>query len=300
MSEQHYVNILTRFSDDLAAAVEKASASTVRVDSRRRGNPASGIIWAPGLVVTADHVFEREEDITIGLPDGRDLPATIAGRDPSTDLAILRFDAPAVTPAEPGPEPRVGHFVLIVARPGAVAATAGVVSAIGGPARTMRGGRLESFIRTDAVMYPGFSGGPLVNAAGQVIGLCTTHFGGSLAIPLTTVNRVVSHLQASGRIKRGFLGITSQPVALPETLRAKVVGAPESGLLIIGVEPGGPAELGGLLVGDILVGFAGQPVRDTDDLQALLAGDRVGQATEVLVLRGGERRQLTITVGERK
>lgn len=299
MNEQQQAGILTRFSDDLAAAVEKASASTVRVDSRRRGNPASGIIWAPGLIVTADHVLEREEDLSIGLPDGRDLPAQLAGRDPSTDLAILRVDASTVTPAELGPEPKVGHFVLIVARPGTIAATAGVVSAVGGPARTLRG-RLDAFIRTDAIMYPGFSGGPLVNAAGQVIGLCTTHFGGSLAIPLSTVNRVVSHLQVSGRVRRGFLGITSQPVALPETLRAKVAGAPETGLLIIGIERGGPADLGGLLVGDILVGFAGQPVRDTDDLQALLSGDRVGRATELVVVRGGERHQLTVTVGERK
>ncbi|MDW8072371.1 MAG: serine protease, partial [Anaerolineae bacterium] len=178
MSEYAHESILTRFSDDVAAAVEKASACTVRVDARRRSNPASGIIWAPNLVVTADHVLEREEDITLGLPDGRDVPAHIAGRDPGTDLALLRFEAPNVTVADLGPEPKVGHFVLIVARPGSLAATAGVISAIGGPVRTMRGGRLDSFLRTDAVMYPGFSGGPLVNASGQVIGLCTTHFGG--------------------------------------------------------------------------------------------------------------------------
>ena len=300
MSEHDRAGILTRFSDDLAAAVEKASASTVRVDSRRRSNPASGIIWTPGVVVTADHVFEREEDITIGLPDGRDVPAQIAGRDPGTDLAILRFDARDVTPAEPGAEPKVGHFVLIVGRPGAVAASSGVVSAIGGPARTIRGGRLDTFIRTDAVMYPGFSGGPLVNAAGQVIGLCTSHFGGSLAIPVAVVNRVVGQLQAGGRVRRGFLGVTSQPIAIPEALRSKLAGSPETGLLVVGVESGGPADQGGLLVGDILIGFAGQPVRDTDDLQLLLTGDRVGQATEAQVLRGGEPKRLTITVGERR
>lgn len=300
MSEHESAGILTRFSDDLAAAVEKASASTVRVDSRRRGNPASGIIWAPGWVVTADHVLEREEDLTIGLPDGRDVPSQIAGRDPGTDLALLRFDAPSVTVAEHGPTPKVGHFVLIVARPGALAATSGVVSAIGGPARTMRGGRLDAFLRTDAVMYPGFSGGPLVNAAGQIIGLCTTHFGGSLAIPLPVLSRVIGQLQSGGRIKRGFLGVTSQPIAIPEGLRGKVASAPETGLLVVGVERGGPAEQGGLLVGDIIVGFAGQPVRDTEDLQLLLTGDRVGQATEVHVLRGGEPKQLIITVGERK
>ncbi|MFN8534966.1 MAG: trypsin-like peptidase domain-containing protein [Dehalococcoidia bacterium] len=292
--------ILSQFSDDLAAAVERAGRSTVRVDSRRRGNPASGIVWAPGIAVTADHVFERDEDITIGLPDGRDVPAQIAGRDPGTDLAILRFQADGVTVAEQGPEPKVGHFVLIVGRPGSIAATSGVVSAIGGPARTMRGGRLDSFVRTDATMYPGFSGGPLVNVAGQIVGLATTHFGGSLAIPLPVVNRVVAQLQAGGRIKRGFLGVTSQPIALPDALRSKVDGSPETGLLVVGVESGGPADQGGVLVGDILVGFAGAPVRDTDDLQAQLGGDRVGQAVEARVLRGGQPATLEVVVGERK
>jgi S1-C subfamily serine protease len=293
-------SILTRFSNDLAAAVEKAGQSTAKVNARRQHNPASGIVWAPGIVVTADHVLEREEDITVGFADGRDVPATIAGRDPSTDLAILRYQADGVAVAEQGPEPKVGHFVLAVGRPGSIAATSGVVSAIGGPARTMRGGRLESFIRTDAALYPGFSGGPLVNAAGQVVGLTTTHFGGSLAIPTSVVGRVVSTLQTQGSIKRGYLGVTSQPIAIPEGMRGKVAGSPEMGLLIVGVEKDGPAEKGGAVIGDILVGFAGKPVRDTDDLQAALGSDTVGKATEAQVLRGGEPKTLTITVGERK
>ncbi|MCL6647273.1 MAG: S1C family serine protease [Chloroflexi bacterium] len=291
--------LLSRFSDDLADAVARASASIVRVDARRRSNPASGITWAPGVVLTADHVLEREEDITVGLPDGREVAAQIVGRDPSTDLALLRLAAEGGAVAARGPDPRVGHFVLVVARPGTLAATAGVVSAIGGPARTFRGGRLDAFIRTDAAMYPGFSGGALVNSAGQVVGLMTTHFGGALALPLAVIDRVVGQLQAGGRVRRGYLGITSQPIALPPALRARAPGEPETALLVVGVEPGGPAERGGMLVGDLLVGFAGQPVRDTDDLQVLLSADRIGQPTELLVLRGGEPKHLTVVVGER-
>jgi S1-C subfamily serine protease len=294
--------LLTAFSDALAEAVARAGQAIVRVDSRRR-SPASGIVWGPsGLILTADHVLEREEDLTVGLPDGRTVEATIVGRDPGTDLALLRAPAADLPAIGRGAAPQVGHLVLLVARPGrGVATSAGVVSAIGGPSRTRWGGQLEGTIRTDATFFPGVSGGALVNTAGELLGLATAFRGWDhgLAIPVETIARITSSLTSHGRIRRGYLGITSQPVSLPEPLRRRLALGQETGLLIVGVEPGSPAEQGGLLLGDVLVDFGGQPVRHTDDLLGLLGAERVGKATPARVVRGGELRDLNLTAGER-
>lgn len=305
MTEHHgeTAGILAALSNELVAAVERAAQSVVRIDARRRSNPASGIIWtADGLILTAEHVLEREEDITIGLGDRRELPATIVGRDPGTDLALLRVQSGDLTPIERGATPKVGHLVLAVGRPSTnVAATAGIVSALGGPVRTWRGGQLEGFIRTDAPLFPGLSGGPLIDASGRMVALATSHFGRGIGfgILIETVTRVADALLQQGRVRRGYLGITSQPVPLPPALQQKLGLTQETGLMVISVEPGTPAERGGLLLGDILIGLDGQPVRDTDDLPALLTSDRVGKATPVQVIRGGELRVLTVIIGER-
>ncbi len=294
--------VLSVFSDALAGAVAQAGASVVRVEARRRMG-ASGVVWGPnGLILTADHVLERDEDLAVGLADGRTVGATIVGRDAGTDLALLRVQATDLTPIQRGPAPRVGNLALLVARPGAgPAASIGVVSAIGGPGRTRRGGWLEGTIRTDATFFPGFSGGAMVDTSGRMLGLATSYRGGDygVAIPLETVERVTAALTSHGRIKRGYLGLTSQPVAIPETLRQKLALGQETGLLIVGVEEGSPAERGGLLLGDVLVAFGGQPVRHTDDLLNSLGPDRVGQPTAARVIRGGEPRDLTLSVGER-
>ncbi len=304
MSEQatEGTGALAGFSDTLADAVERAGTSVVRVEARRR-QAASGVIWsADGLVVTADHVLEREEDIAVGLPGGQSAAARIVGRDPGTDLALLKADVAGLRPIERGDAPRVGHFALVVARPGPELETSiGAVSALIGPVRTWRGGRLPGLIRTDAVLYPGFSGAPLVDTGGRMIGLATSHFGqgAAMAIPLETIDRVVGALQQHGRVRRGFLGLSSQPVRLPDALRTTLGLAQESGLLVVGVESGGPAEKAGFMLGDVLVALGGQPVRNTDDLRGLLGAESVGQATSARVIRGGESRELPVTVGER-
>ncbi len=293
--------VLAAFSTALADAVERAGTSVVRVDARRR-QPASGVVWADGVIVTADHVLERDEDISVGLADGVTVGATIIGRDPGTDLALLRVQA-AVTPIQRGSAPQVGQVALVVARPGpALETSIGVVSALAGPSRTWRGGRLDGIIRTDATLYPGFSGGALVDPAGRMVGLTTSHFGrgAGLAIPLETVERVATALQTYGRVRRGFLGLGSQPVALPSGLRGQLGLSQESGLLISNVESGGPAEQAGFLVGDVLVALGGEPIRHTDDLLAQLGPDRVGQTTTARVIRGGALRDLSVTIGERK
>jgi S1-C subfamily serine protease len=296
-------SVLAAFSDNLAGAVERAGTSVVRVDARRRQS-ASGVLWAgDGLVLTADHVLERDEDLAVGMPDGKTVGATIVGRDPGTDLALLRTEARGLPAIQQGPSPKVGHLTLVVARPGdGLATSIGVVSALGGPARTWRGGQLEGFIRTDATLYPGFSGGPLVDSAGRMVGLATSHFGqgASLAITMDTIGRVTSALLSHGRVRRGFLGVSSQPVPLPEALRSKAGQGQESALLVVAVEAGGPAERGGLMIGDLLVALGGQPIRGTDDLRTALSPERVGQATPARVIRGGEPRDVTVTIGERE
>ncbi|HEY7295327.1 MAG TPA: S1C family serine protease [Dehalococcoidia bacterium] len=292
---------LTAFSDALAAAVERAAASIVSVHARRR-QPASGVAFAGGVVVTADHVIEQEEEIGVGLPDGKRVAAKLVGRDAGTDLAVLRPESGTLAPLALGAAARPGTIVLAVGRPGAggPVVSLGVVSSVGGPARTWRGGQLEGFIRTDATMYPGFSGGPLIDASGAMLGLNTTGLsrGAGLTLSVATVQRIVGQLVQHGKVRRGFLGISSQPLRLPEAL-ANQLGGQSNGLLIVGTESGGPAERGGLLVGDILVGLAGAVVKDTDDLQAQLGGERIGQALPVKVLRGGELRELSVTIGER-
>src|SRR5438093_5434027 len=293
--------LLAQLSDELATAVETAGRSIVRVNGRRR-QAASGLVWAAdGLIVTADHVIEREEDLSVGLPDGKEVKATIVGRDPGTDLAVLRAESSGLTPIAQAEGVKVGGIVLAVARPSdSVSATLGVVSAVGGQVRTMRGGQLDGFIRTDAVLYPGYSGGALIDTAGRAVGLSTSHFGqgAGFAIRIGTVQRVAEALRTGGRVKRGYLGVSSQPVALPAAIRQQLGLEQESGLLLVGVEPGGPAEQGGLLIGDLLIALAGDPIRDTDDLQRALGSDRVGQAISARVVRGGQATDLSLTVGE--
>ncbi|MDQ5826545.1 MAG: S1C family serine protease [Chloroflexota bacterium] len=292
--------ILSSLSNQLADAVERIGPALVTVYGRQR-LPSSGVVYKQGLVLTAEHAIEREEDLSIATHDGRKLPAQFVGRDPSSDLAVLRVDDLNVEPAQSSGEPRVGQLVLAVARPSedGPMASQGIVSAVGGPVRTGRGGMLEKYIRTDATPYPGFSGGPLIDTTGAVLGILTTGLAGgvALAVPTSIAWRVADTLTAHGRIKRGYLGISSQPVYLPEAQRAG--REQETGLMLVRVDKDTPAEQGGLLLGDILVALDSQPVNDVDDLQALLSGDRVGNPVPVEVIRGGQVQTLTVTIGQR-
>jgi serine protease DegQ len=295
-------DLLAALSDGMADAVENVGRSVVRVNGRRR-RPASGVVYGPEMVLTASHALEREEDLTVGVGDGRTLPARFVGRDSSTDLAALRvesLDVAAATPAEGAA--RIGQLVLAVGNPGrgeGPRASLGVVSSVGGPMRTWRGTRLERYIQTDATPYPGFSGGPLIDARGNVLGVMTTGLarGAALAIPSELAWRVAKTLEERGSVKRGYLGILSQPVRLPDGQR--LGPTQRAGLLVVGVEEGSPAGRGGLIIGDILATLDGQPVEDTEDLLVLLTGERVGREVSVEVIRGGELQTLQVTVGER-
>jgi serine protease Do len=300
---------LESLSNDLAAAVDRAGRSVVAIHARRR-IPASGILWRPGLVVAADHTVHKDDDVRVTLADGTDVRATVAGRDASTDLCVLKLpEGSASAGAEPatiGRAPlRVGQLVLALGRPGpAVTASLGIVSAVGPEWRTWRGGRVDQFVRLDLAIYDGFSGGPLVDAAGQVLGLGTSGLAraAAVAVPAATVDRVVDQLLAGGRVRPGFLGIGTQPVRLTEALRSRLapIGdrVPDAALMIVAVEPDAPADKAGILLGDLLVALDDQPTADPRDVLAALGPDTVGKELRATLLRGGAPITVAVTVGE--
>jgi serine protease DegQ len=304
MSASSTDGLLAAVSNDLAAAVDTVGRSVVAIHARRR-IPASGVVWQPGVVVAAHHTIQKDDDITITLHDGATVSATLAGRDPSTDLAVLRLaestgGPPAVAPATEAP--RVGQLVLALGRPGAaVTASFGILSAVGGEWRTWQGGTIDRFIRPDVSVYDGFSGGALVDTAGRVVGINTSGLARATAVtvPASTVSRVVGQLLARGHVARGWLGIATQPVRLPPALQRTLGTEAEAGLVVVNVEPDSPADRGGLLIGDILLALDDHPVSDPGDVLAALGGDRIGKPVALRVARGGRAEALTVTVGER-
>ncbi len=296
-------NVLVELSDALADAAEKAGKATVLVNARRR-MPASGIAYAADLVLTADHIVEREDDITVTLADGTEIPAKVAGRDAGSDLAVLKLERPLTAVAEATKSPaRLGQIALVLGRPSAdgIEASLGTVSAIGGPIRTGRGGMLERYIRTDSISYPGFSGGPLVAADGTVLGINTSGLarGAAITIPADIAWKIAEALVKHGRIQHGYLGIRSQSVEIPQSSRKALKREQATGLLVVGLENGSPAAKGGFLVGDILVGVAGKSVLNHEELFARLDGDVVGKSTPIEILRGGQPQTLNVVIGER-
>lgn len=290
---------LKELSDTLAGLVEAAGPHIVRVEARRR-LPASGVIYsADGQIVTSNHGVERDEDIQIGLADGSTQAATLVGRDPHSDVALLRVQASSLSAAtwQAPDQLRVGHLVVALGRPGqTVQATLGIISALGSAWRTPSGGQVERYVQTDVAMYPGFSGGPLLTASGGFAGINSSALlrGISLTIPSPTLTRVVETLLAHGQMPRGYLGIGIQPVRLADGIKEQV--SQETGLMVMSVESDSPAAQGGLLQGDILVSMEDHPIRQVDDLQAQLGADRVGRQTGMRVIRSGELHNLTVTI----
>ncbi len=295
---------LETLSEQLADAVEQSAQSVVAVHARPRIG-SSGIHWQPGVIVTAAHTVKRDEEITLTLPTGRTVPASLAGRDTGTDLAVLRAEASSLPTARVAAEAslKVGHFVLAVGRtgPGGPSASLGVVSALGGEWRTYRGNQIDQLIQLDMTIHYGFSGSPLVDSAGSVVGLNTSGLsrGAPLTLPAAMVSRVAGQLLERGHVARGYLGVAMQPVRLSAGFRSRANLDQAFGLVVLGVEPDGPAEHGGVLVGDVLVRVAGKPVSDTNDVQAALGTDSIGGQLNLSVVRGGSPLELVVGIGQR-
>ncbi|MBD3881586.1 trypsin-like peptidase domain-containing protein [Phormidium tenue FACHB-886] len=294
---------LLAISNEFTTAVEKAGQFTVAVNGRRRFS-SSGVHWRSGIIVTADHAVKREEDLTVTLPDERTVAATLVGRDSGTDLAVLRLEEGDLPTAELADTAalKVGQWVLAVARSAdsGVAASMGVISALGGAWRTWHGGQIDQLIRPDLSLYPGFSGGALVTPQGQAIGINTSGYRHmALTLPAATVNRMVDQLVNRGRIARGYLGVGMQPVQLPDSLKASLQLSNDGGVIVVSVQAGSPADRAGILIGDILIALDEQPTADIAAVHRMLDPERVDSPLVAKLIRGGALTEVTVTVGER-
>ena len=297
-------NELIALSNALAQATERAAANTVAVHTESRGS-SSGVVWRAGIVVTAEHALRRDEDIHITLPDGRVASAMLAGRDPSTDIAVLKADEAASAVAEFGDASSLkpGSLTLVVGRTrgsGPVAAL-GAVSLVAAEGRAWTGAALAPYIRLDVGLQPTAVGGAVSDAHGRVAGIATPRFArfGAIAVPAGTVHAVVETLLKKGRIPRGYLGVGLQPVRLPEALRQTLNRAEKTAAIVLEVEPNGPAGKAGIVIGDILVALAGHAVAHLEDVQAQLAPESIGKALPLQFVRGGSLQQASIVVAER-
>ncbi len=298
------MGIWETLANELAAASADAGRSVVGVLGGR--HPSSGIVIGKDAIVAASHAVRRDEDITVVTAPGEKMAARAVGRDIGTDLVVLRLPQPMDAPAAHWAKTadlRVGELVLALARTrrGNVVASSGVVSGlINGPMRTWRGGEIDQFIRPDLTFYPGFSGGPLVNHRGEFVGLNTAglHRSG-ITVPASTIGRVTAELLAKGRIERPYLGLAMQTVPLPESLRARLNLTASEGLLVVHVEPEGPAEKAGMMMGDVLLTANGQAVPDTDSIQEILRGSKPGAQIELGLLRGGVASKLSVQLQSR-
>lgn len=294
--------LLEALSGGLADLTEAGARHVVRVEGRRRG-PSSGVAWAAdGVVVTAHHALERDEEVTVGLPDGTTAAVEVAGRDPSTDLAVLRLPGAGLAPVSwaEDPAPRAGQLVLAVSRPGrSPRAALGLVARSAGEYRALRGGKIDRYLETSLELRPGLSGALALGADGAALGLVVAGLvrGAAMVVPPVTLRRVVKSLLAHGEIRRGYLGIATHPVALPPEARART--GEELALLVVRIEPDSPAARAGLLLGDAILAVGEERLQEPGELWALLAEDRIGEAVTLRVLRAGEPRDVQVTVGTR-
>jgi S1-C subfamily serine protease len=287
-----------QLSRDLASAVSKTSSGLVFTRGRR-GRAASGTIIDPQSVLVSDHLLDADSQLRIQTAAG-EIGARIVGRDAGTDLALLQVDGGGLTPVTISSDvPSLGEVVVAVGRSWTgLVAYPGFVTQVSGPHHLWPGFRLEHAIHTTLEPFSGFSGGALVNVRGEVVGISTSalYRGRGVAVPAADVARVVDSLRRHGRLRRGYLGITSMPVSVPAKQRP---GGAERGLLITSVAPDSPADQANLLVGDILLAIDETKAKRPDDLAAHLTGDRVGQVSRLHLVRGTQAVQLDVTVGER-
>ena len=293
MTETAMPDPLAALSDRLAGLAAAGTAATVAVHGRD-GRARSGLVWAEGLVVTAEEALERDDDLSLTLPDGRRVPATLGGRDPGTDVALLRAETGPVTPLPLAPAAALapGHLVLAVGRSeyGPISAL-GTAALIGGPWRSMRGGRIERRLHLDLRLEAEGEGGPVLDHAGRLVGMSVPGPRRRvLVIPAETIARVAEVLRTRGRMPRGYAGVALQPLALPGGTR---------GLIVMGVDREGPAAKAGVVLGDILLAWDEAPLGSVREMLERLDAESVGREVTLELLRGGRPMRLTLRISER-
>jgi S1-C subfamily serine protease len=296
--------IWATLANELAEVSAEAGKSIVGVHGARHFS--SAIVIAKDAVLAASHAVRRDDEITVVTAPGERVAARVAGRDPGTDLAVLRLQQPLNAPVASWASTanlRVGELVLALARTrrGHIVASSGIISGlINAPMRTWRGGEIDQFIRPDLTLYPGFSGGPLVNSQGEFLGMNTAglHRSG-ITVPASTVARVSAELLEKGRIERPYLGLAMQTVPLPESLRTRLNLTASEGLLVVHVELDSPAEKAGVLLGDVLLTLGGKPMADTDSVQQALRASKPGDQIEAGLVRGGALTRINIQLQAR-
>jgi S1-C subfamily serine protease len=295
---------LIDLSNALARETDRAAASIVAIHTEARGS-SSGVVWRKGVIVTAEHALRRDEEIQATLPDGRVAPATLAGRDASTDLAVLKC-ADAVSPVAEFSDVstiKPGNLVLIVGRTrasGPVAAL-GAVSLVAPERRTWFGAALSPYVRLDVGLQPTAVGGAVIDAYGRAIGIATPRFArfGAIAIPAGTLNRVVDALLKAGHIPQGYLGVGLHPIRLPESLRQSLQRNEKTAAIVVEVEPDGPAHKAGIMIGDLLISFGSHSIARVEDVHAQLAAEAIGKPVVVKFVRGGTPGETSVVIGER-
>src|SRR5713101_4024102 len=295
---------LMELSNELAEATGRAATSVVAVHTETRGS-SSGMVWRSGVIVTSEHALRRDEEIQVTLPNARIVSATLAGRDPSTDIAVLKCAEADSAMPEFGDVATLkpGSLTLVVGRTresGPVAAL-GVVSLVAPDRRTWTGGSLAPYIRLDVGLQPTAIGGAVINTHGDTVGLATPRFArfGAIAVPASAINKIADTLLKKGRIPRGYLGVGLQPVSLPSTLCETLQRKEKTAAIVLEIHPDGPADKAGIVIGDILVSLAGHPVTRLGDVQSLLAGNAIGKSLALKFVRGGSIQEGTVVVAER-
>ena len=296
-------NALAELSSKLSDAVEAAASYTVAIHARRR-IPSSGVVWRDGIIVSASHTVRRDGAVRVSLPDGTDAEATVIGRDPATDLVVLRASelSLAAAPRADARASAVGSLVMAVGRPGrTVSASFGIVSSVAEGWRTETGERIEGLLRLDLAVYDGFSGGPLIAPSGAVVGINNSAFarGMAAALPVSVVDAVVDELLTRGHLRRPFIGVGVHPVALGAAAVRRYDLADEVALVVVSLSEGEPADTAGLQLGDLIVGVAGKPLARPSDLRDALATVADGASVDVTLLRGGAQQTVTVTPRDR-
>jgi serine protease Do len=295
-------NDLLNLSNNLAETVERASASIVAVHARR-GIGSSGIFWRDNLILTSSEGVRAEEGIKVALPDGRVTTARLRGRDPGTDLAVLEIDASGLPTLDFVDDAalKAGQIALAVGRTANTGpiASFGIISGVSGEWKTWRGGKLDPFVRLDISAYPTLSGGAALSADGNLIGLVSTGLSRSsvFAITRSAIDRIAGKLSQHGYVSRGFLGVALQAVALPPSIKEAL--GQDAGIMLLAIEPEGPAAVGGLILGDVLVASDAQPLAQPEALAEFLERTPAGQVVKFKVLRAGVLQDLDVRIGER-